>query len=181
MAAAHPGDVRAGPVAHLFLRRERVSGVRTLSALTVTLAIAVVLSVEAAAAAPTKAEFIRRGDALCTQAKGQLVPLHREAESAKALPREKMWSAATRLWTKQLRIQSGFVSRFRSLGVPPNDARARSIVAGMGRGLTLTRRVRDAFAARSTSRLATELQAFLQYTVALNRRVVAYGFVVCGR
>ena len=149
--------------------------------LTAVFAIAVFVSVEAAAAAPTKAEFIRRGDALCTQTKGQLVPLRQEAEAAKALPREQMWSAATRLWTKQLGIQNRFVSRFRSLGVPPNDARARSIVAGMGRGLTLTRRVRDAFAARSTSRLATDLHAFLQYTVALNRRIVAYGFSVCGR
>jgi hypothetical protein len=158
-----------------------ISGVRRLSSLTVAVAVALLVSVEASAATPTKAEFIRRGDALCAQAKRQLVPLRREAEAAKALPREQMWSAATRLWTKQLGIQNGFVSRFRSLGVPPNDARARSIVAGMGRGLTLTRRVRDAFASRSTSRLATNLQAFLQYTVALNRRVVAYGFAVCGR
>src|SRR5262249_6839203 len=128
-----------------------------------------------------KREFIRQGDALCAQAKRELLPLRRQAEAAKSLPREQMWSAATQLWSSQLSIQRRFVNRFRALGVPAGDSRARSIVSGLGQGLLLTRRIRDAFAARSTAQLATALPAFLRYTVALNRRVVAYGFAVCGR
>jgi len=153
--------------------------VRKTPALIAALVIAL-LSTGAAAAAPSRAEFIRRGDDLCAQAKRQLLPLRRDAEAAKALPREQMWAAATRLWTKQLSIQSRFVSRFRALGLPRGDTNARVIVAGLGRGLVLTRRVRDAFAARSTPRLASGLRTFLGYTVTLNRKVVAYGFVICG-
>jgi hypothetical protein len=152
-----------------------------LPVLTTALVVALLVAAGTAVAAPSKSEFIRRGDGLCAQAKRQLLPLRREAEAAKTLPREQMWAAATRLWTKQLSIQGRFVTRFRALGVPRGDARARTIVAGLGRGLVLTRRVRDAFAARSTTRLASDLQTFLRYTVTLNRKVVAYGFVVCGR
>lgn len=152
-----------------------------LPVLTAALAAGLLLAAGAASASPTKSEFIRRGDALCAQAKRELLPLRRQAEAAKTLPREQMWRAATSLWSKQLAIQSRFVTRFRSLGVPAGDTRARTIVAGLGRGLTLTRRVRDAFASRDTPRLATSLRTFLSYTVDLNRRVVAYGFDICGR
>jgi hypothetical protein len=132
-------------------------------------------------AAPSRAEFIRRGDALCTQAQRELVPLAQRAKTAKSLPKARQWAAATRLWSDQIRIQVRFSSRFRSLGTPAGDAKARGLVSGFVRGLSLARRVRDAFAARSTRSLASTLPAYLRFTVSLNRRVAAYGFKVCGR
>jgi hypothetical protein len=143
--------------------------------------LGLVLAVEAAFAAPTKAEFIRQGDALCKQVQRELAPLRRRAEAAKSLPQAQQWAAVSRLWTDQIRIQARFNARFRGLGLPGGDATARSIVSGLDRGLVLARRVRDGFAARSTSALATALPAYVRFTTALNRRVAAYGFNVCGR
>jgi hypothetical protein len=141
----------------------------------------VALAPTAATAAPTRAQFIRRGDALCRQVQRQLVPLRRQARAAKSLPRAQQWAAATTIWTAQITIQSRFNARFRALGVPTGDATARQLVAGLARGVTLARRVRDAFAARDTTSLARALPPYLRFTLALNRRVSAYGFADCGR
>ena len=139
------------------------------------------VAVGAAYAAPTKAQFIRQGDDLCRQVQRELAPLRRQAQAAKSLPEAQQWVAATRLWTAQVRIQVRFNARFRALGVPPGDSTARNLVRGLDRGLALARRVRDAFAARNTTALATALSAYVRFTTSLNRRVAAYGFRVCGR
>jgi hypothetical protein len=142
--------------------------------------LALTVSVAAAVAAPTKGQFIRQGDTLCAQVKRELVPLRRQATAAKSLPRSQMWAAVTRLWSAQIQIQRRFISRFHRIGVPANDSRARALVSGLDRGIGLAIRVRDAFAARDTSALSTMLPAYVRYTASLNRRVVAYGFRVCG-
>jgi hypothetical protein len=132
-------------------------------------------------AAPTRAQFIRQGDALCRQVQRELLPLMRRAQAAKSLPRSKQWAEVTRIWTAQVNIQARFTARFHDIGVPARDSTARSLVAGLDRGLVLARRVRNAFAARDTATLASTLPAYVRHTASLNRRVVAYGFRVCGR
>jgi hypothetical protein len=150
-------------------------------ALAATSAISIALLAPLAAdAAPTRPDFIRRGDALCRQVQRQLVPLRRQAQAAKTLPQAKQWAAVTRIWTAQVNIQAEFNARFRALGVPAGDAAARRIVSDLGRGLVLARRVRDAFSARDTTALAGALPAYVRFTVSLNRRVAAYGFSACG-
>jgi hypothetical protein len=138
------------------------------------------LSAGPALAAPTKAQFIRKGDALCRSVQQELVPLVREAQAAKSLPQSRQWAAAERLWADQIRIQARFTARLRALGLPTGDSKARNIVLGLDRGLVLARRVRDAFARRSTTSLAVALPEYIRFTVSLNRRVAAYGFKVCG-
>ena len=144
-------------------------------------AVVAVLVPLAAGAAPTRAEFIRQGDALCRQVQRQLVPLRHQADAAKSLPEAQKWVAVTRIWTAQVRIQTRFNARLRALGVPAGDSAARNIVSGVGRGLVLARRVRNAFAARDTAALAAALPAYVRFTVGLNRRVAGYGFSACGR
>jgi hypothetical protein len=135
----------------------------------------------AADAAPTRAQFIRQGDELCRQVQRQLLPLRRQAQAAMSLPEARQWTAVTRVWTAQVKIQASFNARFRALGVPERDSAARSILSGLDRGLALARRVRDAFAAHDTSALAGALPAYVRFTLGLNRRVAAYGFNACGR
>jgi hypothetical protein len=144
-------------------------------------AVVVLLTAVAATAAPTKAQFIHRGDALCREVQRQLVPLRRQAEAAQSLPDGKKWAAVTRIWTTQINIEARFNARFRALGIPAHDLAARSIVSGLGRGLVLGRRVRNAFAARDTTAVARALPAYVRFTLSLNRRVAAYGFSACGR
>ena len=129
----------------------------------------------------TKAQFIRQGDALCREVQRELAPLVRRAQAAKSLPERQQWAAAEQLWADQIQIQARFTRRLRAMGVPTGDSRARSIVLGLDRGLVLARRVRDAFARRSTTSLAVALPEYVRFTVSLNRRVAAYGFKVCGR
>jgi hypothetical protein len=144
-------------------------------------AVVPLLAPLAADAAPTRGQFIRQGDALCREVQRELLPLRRQAEAAKSLPEAKQWPAVTRIWTAQVKIQEGFNTRFRALGIPAGDSKARSLVSGLDRGLALARRVRNAFANRDTTTLASVLPAYVRFTLSLNRRVVAYGFVVCGR
>jgi hypothetical protein len=87
----------------------------------------------------------------------------------------------TRIWRGQVGIQERFNARFHALGIPARDSAARSLVSGLDRGLVLARRVRNAFAARDTATLSRALPAYVRFTLTLNRRVVAYGFSVCGR
>jgi hypothetical protein len=143
--------------------------------------LALVFWVPPVSAAPTKGEFIRQGDALCRQVKRELVPLQQQAAAAKSLPRAKLWSVATRLWSAHLVIQRRFVTRFRAIGTPANDASARSLVADLPRGVALAKRVRDAFAARNTAALNAAMPEYISHTLQLNRRVVRYGFRICGR
>ena len=149
--------------------------------LAILIAVTALGSAGAAFAAPTKTQFIRQGDALCQQVQRELVPLVRRAQAAKSLPAGRQWAAAERLWAEQIQIQTRFTARLRAVGVPRGDAKAHSIVLGLDRGLVLARRVRDAFARRSTTSLAVTLPEYLRFTVSLNRRVAAYGFKVCGR
>lgn len=134
-----------------------------------------------AVAATTKAEFIKRGDALCVNVAKELAPLRRRAEAAQNLPQTKQWAAATAIWSDQIRVQVSFNQRLRAIGAPPNDATAFSLLAQLDRGVVLARRIRDAFADRRVTALASALPAYLQFTLKLNRRVSAYGFRVCGR
>jgi hypothetical protein len=151
-----------------------------LALLITVMGLGLVLSVGAAFAAPTKAQFIRQGDALCREVQRELAPLVRRAQAAKSLPESQQWAAAQRLWADQIRIQARFSARLRAVGVPTGDSKARSIVSGLDRGLVLARRVRDAFARRSTTTLAVALPEYVRFTMSLNRRVAAYGFKVCG-
>jgi len=134
----------------------------------------------AAPSAPSRGEFIRKGDALCTQVKRELAPLLARAEAAKSLSRERQWVAVVDLWTDQIRIQKRFIGRFHAIGVPVNDRRARRLSSGLDRGLVLARRVRAAFADRDEARVPGALSAYLGFTVDLNARTRAYGFRVCG-
>jgi hypothetical protein len=151
-----------------------------LALLIAAMGLGLVLSVSAAFAAPTKAQFIRKGDALCREVQRELAHLVRRAQAAKSLPESKQWAAVERLWADQIRIQARFNARLRAVGVPTGDSKARSIVSGLDRGLVLARRVRDAFARRSTTSLAVALPEYIRFTMSLNRRVAAYGFKVCG-
>jgi hypothetical protein len=150
-------------------------------AISTVTAVVALLAPVAANAAPTRAEFIRQGDALCREVQRELVPLRRQAEAAKSLPQGRQWAAVTRIWKAQVSIQAHFNARFHALGIPARDSAARSLVSGLDRGLVLAKRVRDAFAARDTATLANALPAYVRFTLSLNRRVVAYGFSVCGR
>jgi hypothetical protein len=152
-----------------------------LALLITVMGLGLVLSVGAAHAAPTKAQFIRQGDALCRDVQRELAPLVRRAQAAKSLPQSQQWVVVERLWADQIRIQARFNARLRAVGVPTGDSRARSIILGLDRGLVLARRVRDAFARRSTTSLAVALPEYVRFTMSLNRRVAAYGFKVCGR
>ena len=64
-----------------------------------------------AEAAPTRSEFIRKGDVACAQTKRELAPVVSRAEEAKLLPRSQQWGAAASLWADQIRIQKRFVVR----------------------------------------------------------------------
>ena len=150
-----------------------------LACLIAVIFLNLVFAVSAAIAAPTKAQFIQKGDALCRQVQRELVPLRREAQAAKSLPVSQQWAAAERLWADQIRIQARFNTRLRAVGLPSGDSEARGIVSGLDRGLVLARRVRDRFAAKSAT-VGVALTAYLRFTVSLNRRVAAYGFNVCG-
>jgi hypothetical protein len=134
-----------------------------------------------ASAAPTKSEFIRKGDALCTDVARQLVPIRQRAQAAQALPESQKWAAAAAIWQAQIAIQKRFNERLRAVGTPAGDSFAPRLVAGLDRGLVLARRVHSAFARRDRAALANALPAYVEFTLALNRRVRAYGFRVCGR
>ena len=154
---------------------------RIVAAAAISAAVAALTAPLALGAAPTRAEFIRQGDALCRQVQRELLPIRRQAEAAKSLPQAQQWPAVTRIWTLQVKIQARFNVHFRALGTPAGDASARAIVSGLDRGLVLARRVRDGFAARDTAALGRALPTYVRFTLGLNRRVAAYGFSACGR
>ena len=143
-------------------------------------AVALIAATSATAAAPTRAEFIHKGDALCRKVQAQLAPLRRRADAAKSLPASKQWAAVTQIWKTQVAIQTRFNNQFHALGVPTGDRAARRLVVGLDQGLTLAREIRDAFASRDTIALRDRLPVYLQFTLKLNRRVAAYGFTACG-
>ena len=133
-----------------------------------------------AAASVTKGELIRNGDALCRQTGLMLKPLRERAQTVKSLPEEQQWGAVASIWASQIRIQEQFRVRFNRLGVPAGDVQARSFVPGIDRGLALARAVQQGFARRNKSQVALALPRYLEFTLAFNRRVHAYGFRVCG-
>ena len=144
-----------------------------------TFAVAAVC-VGAAQAAPTRSEFIRKGDAVCAQTKRELLPLRARAEAAKRLAPSEQLRAVTGIWADQIRIQERFVARFRAIGTPASDTTAQKLVAGLANGVTLAKRIHRGFADRNMALLSTALPAYLKFTQALNRRVAAYGFRICG-
>jgi hypothetical protein len=145
------------------------------------LVIGALLASADVALAVSRGEFIRRGDVLCAAVKRELAPLRARAEAAQTLPTDQKWAAAADIWADQIRIQKRFVARFRAIGVPPSDLRARELVRGLDRGVVLAVRVQRVFAARNTAALPGAWTTYVSFTTNLNRRVRAYGFRVCGR
>ena len=136
---------------------------------------------EVAQAAPTRSEFIRKGDAVCAQTQRELAPLVVRAQKAKRLPRSEQWGAAATLWADQIRIQRRFVVRLRAIGTPAGDPAAQKLVGNLAYGVTLAIRVQRGFAERNEVSLSKALPAYLRFTLATNIRVAAYGFHTCGR
>jgi len=134
-----------------------------------------------AQASPSKAEFIRKGDALCTQTRKALVPIQARAQAAKTLPTDAKWQATADIWADQITVQRRFIAKFRAIGIPAGDPTATSLVTGLSKGLMLAVNVQQGFAARDTIRLPTFLSDYVTYLLKFNRRVALYGFRVCGR
>lgn len=150
------------------------------------IAIAVVVAcgsawVGGASAGTSRGEFIRQGDALCARAAAEYEPVRKQAQAAALLPKAQQWAAAAEVWAKQIAIQRRFGKRFRAIGIPVADRPAARIVAGLDRGVALAVRVQRSFVARDERALASALPAYVDFTLALNKRVVAYGFRWCGR
>lgn len=143
-------------------------------------ALATAVWAGAAVAAPTRSEFIRKGDAVCAVTKRELAPIRARAEAAKLLPETKMWAETADIWADQIVIQKRFVARFRAIGTPAGDAVAVALVGKLARGVLLATRVQQGFAAHDVMKLQAALPAYVRYTLDLNRRVVAYGFRACG-
>jgi hypothetical protein len=157
--------------------------VRTFAAFVVAVVSAAVVTVVAspAVAAPTRATFISKGDAVCAQTKRELAPIKRRADAAKLLPQSEQWAAVSAIYADQIEIQKRFVSRFRTIGAPAGDVTAKTLINSLAKGVSLAVRVQQGFAAHDAAVLQTALPAYLRFTVDLNRRVVAYGFRICGR
>ena len=147
----------------------------------ITVLVVSLASAGIAAASPSKAEFIRKGDALCTQTKRALVPIQARAQAAKTLPDDAKWQATAELWADQIAIQRRFVVRFRAIGTPSGDRAATDLISRMARGIPLAVNIQRGYANRDTTRLPTFLSNYVNFTLNLNRRVVAYGFRACGR
>ena len=162
-------------------RRTEIHTVGRLLVLVAIVSLALPGTASTAAAASSKAEFIQRGDALCADVAKQLAPLRRRAETAYALPESKRMAAAASIWGDQIRIQVAFNRRLRAVGAPPGDAAARNLLAQLDRGVTLARRIKNAFAYGRIASLSEALPAYLDFTLKLNRQVRTYGFRVCGR
>ncbi len=154
--------------------------VRRLLVLAAVTSLAAVGTASTASAASTKAEFIKRGDALCAGMAKELAPLRRRAEAAYALPESRRMAAAAAIWSDQIRIQVRFNQRLRAVGAPPDDAAASRLLGQLDRGVVLARRIQSAFATGRIASLASALPAYLDFTLKLNRQVRAYGFRVCG-
>lgn len=150
-----------------------------LGALFAVLAVATVFA-GTAQAAPTRTEFIRKGDAVCVQTQRELAPIRARAQAAKLLPQSEQWGAAAAIWADQIRIQKRFVGRMKAIGTPTGDVVAQKLVASLARGVTLAAAVQRGFAERDGAALSTALPAYITFTLALNKRVVAYGFQRCG-
>jgi hypothetical protein len=155
--------------------------VRRLVVFAAITSLVLAASASSAVAATTKAEFIKRGDALCVGVARQLAPLRQRAEAAYALPESRRMAATAAIWGDQIRIQVAFNQRLRGIGAPPGDAAARGLLAQLDRGVVLARRIRDAFATGRIASLSTAIPAYLEFTLKLNRQVRTYGFRVCGR
>src|SRR3954452_7711777 len=146
------------------------------------LAVVVALSLPSlAAASVTKRELIRNGDALCRETALMLKPVRERAQAAKSLPQAQQWTEVAAIWASQIRIQERFRMRFNGIGTPAADAQAHHFGPGLDRGLALARAVQAGFARRSESQVALALPRYLEFTLAFNRSVRAYGFRVCGR
>lgn len=147
----------------------------------ITVLVAGLVGAGNATASPSKAEFIRKGDALCTDTKRALVPVRARAQAATTLPTDAKWRATADIWVDQIAIQRRFVTKLRALGTPAGDRTAADLVSRVARGVPLAVQIQRGFADRDTTRLPTLLSDYVTFTLELNRRVVAYGFRVCGR
>ncbi len=160
--------------------RSEAKSVRLVLVLAALSSLALAATASAASAAATKAEFIKRGDALCAGMQKDLAPLRRRAEVAYALPESRRMAAAAAIWRDQIRLQLGFNQRLRAVGAPPGDAIAHRLLAQLDHGVVLARRIQTAFADGRIASLSAALPAYLEFTLKLNRQVKAYGFRVCG-
>ena len=127
-----------------------------------------------AEATPTRAEFIRQGDAVCAQAQQELRPVLARAQSGGDV------GVLMGIWEDQVKIHKQFVADMKAIGTPSGDEVARKLIASLEYGLELADDVQDALDDGDAAAIATALPAYLNLTATLNSRLVTYGFRRCG-
>ena len=131
-------------------------------------------------AAPTRAEFISKGDAVCAEIQQELVPLRARADAARSLPQSEQLKLLKRMWDDQIRIHERFVDDMKEIGTPAGDTVAQGLIDSLEDGVKLAEDVQDGFEDEDAAAIGKALPAYLNYTVMLNGRVADYGFRRCG-
>jgi len=131
-------------------------------------------------AAPTRAEFIRKGDVVCAEIQQELGSMRARAEAASRLPQREQLELLKRMWDDQIRIQKRFVDDMKEIGTPAGDDVAQELIDSLEHGVKLAEDVQDGFDDEDAAAIGKALPAYLNFTVVLNGRVADYGFRRCG-
>jgi hypothetical protein len=134
--------------------------------------------------APSKPEFIAKGDAICADLQSEQAELQRRAQQLEAesdeLSTGEFLRRAASFWDDQIQVMEGFRGDLARLGAPPGDEeRVEQFLTSIDDGIAIAREMQTRLE-DGQEVLAAQVEEYGQTVRRGNTLAQAYGFEVCG-
>jgi hypothetical protein len=132
---------------------------------------------------PSKAAFIRQGDAVCREILKEAEKIDEQAAAigASDLSNENTQRTAARIWSEQIALTRKFKNKLEALGAPEGaENEVSELVATLEKAIALGDQIRTQLAAGQITDTATYVEEYANVVAEGNQQAQSFGFKVCG-
>ena len=132
---------------------------------------------------PSRAAFIRQGDAVCREILKEAEKIDEQAAAigASDLSNENTQKSAARIWSQQIALTRKFKNRLEALGAPAGaENEVSEMVATLEEAIALGDQIRTQLAAGQITDTPTYVEEYANVVAQGNQQAQDFGFKVCG-
>jgi hypothetical protein len=132
---------------------------------------------------PSRAEFIRKGDAVCRQILKEAEKIDEQAAaiSFSELSNKNTQKVAARIWAQQIALTRKFKNRLESFGAPPgSENEVSELIATLEKAIGLGEEIRGQLASGRIDDTPVFVQEYASVVEQGNQQAQSFGFEVCG-
>lgn len=132
---------------------------------------------------PSKAEFIRQGDAVCREILKEAEAIDEQAAAigGSDLTNENTQKVAARIWGQQIALTRKFKNRLQALGAPEGtEDDVSQMIATLEEAIALGDQIRNQLSTGQIEATPTFVEEYANVVAQGNQQAQGFGFKVCG-